>query len=78
MKFIKIKIKKITTRKLTNINGNTDMMFSLVNCSEFYQQNIHLLYLLVYTDKIIVGKERIKKKPKSMMTYHLFRPLTCW
>jgi hypothetical protein len=75
---------EFTTKKLTNTNGKTDIMFLLVNCSKFYQQNILSLYPsintdgnipLVYTEKNTMGKEGIKTKSKSTMTCHLYRPI---
>jgi hypothetical protein len=49
-----------------NTNGNTDRIFPLVDYGEFYVKNFPLIYLsvnidgnisLVYTERIIVGKE---------------------
>jgi hypothetical protein len=54
-------------------NGITDEIFSSVYCSELYWHNFLLLYLLVntnenimlvYTEGIAVGKERIKNLEK--------------
>jgi hypothetical protein len=65
-----------TTRKLVNINGNTNEMFMSLNCSEFYQHNILLLYPSVNTDGTIPSiytKGITMKKTKSMMMCHLYR-----
>jgi hypothetical protein len=43
----------ITTRKLINTNGNTNEMFMSLDCSEFYQHNILLLYPSANTDGTI-------------------------
>jgi hypothetical protein len=58
-----------TTRKLTN--RHTNKIFMLVTCSEFFRWNVPLQYPLVnfdgnipslYTEEIILGKDRMKKK----------------
>jgi hypothetical protein len=58
---------------LANTNGNADRMFLSVNCIEFYQQHIPLLYPsentdinipLIYTRGITMGKKGIKKRKK--------------
>jgi hypothetical protein len=76
---IKIQEQRNTTRKLININRNTNGMFSSVDCNKFYQQNISSLYssvntdgtiFLVYTERITVGKEGIKKN--TMMVLNIF------
>jgi len=62
----------ITTRKLINTNGNTNEIFMSLDCSEFNQHNILLLYPSVNTDgtipsiyiKGITMKKIIKKKQK--------------
>jgi hypothetical protein len=75
----------ITTRKLTNINRNTDRIFSLVYCSNIYQLNFQSLNLLVdtnmnipiiYTEGIMVGKEGIKKKLNNTMTWSFIDDVT--
>jgi hypothetical protein len=62
----------ITTKILANTNRNIDEIFTLIDCSELYLQNNLLLHpsinidknILVYTDAITVGKEKIKKTKK--------------
>jgi hypothetical protein len=58
---------------LTNTNGNANSIFSSVDCGEFYPHNFPSLYLLVntnenissvYAERIVVGKEEIKKPEK--------------
>jgi hypothetical protein len=67
-----------TTKKLAN--GHTNKIFMLVTCSEFFRWNVPLQYPLVnfdenipslYTEEIIMGKDRMKKKTKSTMICHL-------
>jgi hypothetical protein len=62
-------------------NENTDRIFLSVNCNEIYKQNIISLYppvntdkniSSVYTERITVEKEEIKKL-KNTMTCHLYR-----
>jgi hypothetical protein len=57
---------KIITRNLTNTNENTNRIFLLVDCDEFYRQTFSSIYpsvntneniLLVYTKGIAMGKE---------------------
>jgi len=55
-----------TTKNLVNTKGNTDGIFSYVDCGEFYRQTFPSLYPLVNTDGNFFsvyteGKERIKK-----------------
>lgn len=54
-------------------NGNTDIIFSLIDCGEIYRQIFPSLYQsvntnknisLVYTEGIAVREERIKKTRK--------------
>jgi hypothetical protein len=72
---------------LTNTNRNTDIIFSLVYCSDIYQLNFPSLNLLVdtnmnilmvYTKGIIVGKEGIKKKLNNMMTCKFYKRHYQW
>jgi len=57
---------KIITRNLTNTNENTNRIFLLVDCDEFYRQTFSSIYpsvntdeniLLIYTKGIVMGKE---------------------
>jgi len=60
-----------TTRKLTNTNRHTHKIFSSVNClqlnisSQYPSVNTNKHILSVYTKRIKVEKEGIKKKAKK-------------
>jgi hypothetical protein len=65
----------VIVKKLANTKENTDEIFPLVNCDEFCQQNILLLYPsvntdknipLVYTERNRVTKKGMKKKSKKL------------
>jgi hypothetical protein len=72
-----------TTRKLANTNGYTDSMFSLVDCGEFSRLHMPSRYpslnidkniSSIYTERITVRKEGIrKKKLKSTMTFYFYK-----
>lgn len=54
----------LTTRKLKNTNGNTDVMFPSLNYNEFYGQKYSLgKYQGNYNEK-----KRIKAELKSIIT----------
>lgn len=45
-----------TIRKLTNINGYIDKIFSSVDCGEFFRLNMPLQYPLINTDVVMCMK----------------------
>jgi hypothetical protein len=62
--------------KFINTNRNTDEMFMSVDCGEFYQLNILLLYPLIKTDRTILiyiprELQREKKKLKQKIQLHI-------